>query len=487
MPSARVAGNVPAVTRPAQAGTALAIVLLASLAAINAYAAPRRPQVVYPAFDVTVTSFNPTTQGFDFTNHFSYDLSVSVDGKKLQFSGGYGLCGGMTYAALDTFYASNGTTAPPGPLNTFGGSVAPQSGPLYQYFVNRQYASLGGNVLLTLLKYEVSPQETSLGVTGLDEMSYKAFTNQIVPAINAGHPVPILLLENRANPADDHQELVIGYFRRVNPGGQAVLEVYDPNYPDRVMYLNTAEKNPTLPSRTESSDMAGQNPVGSFLGFFVTNDNYSANTPYWANAQPTGNLLQDPAGGGVIGASNQTSVVDPPSWDTTGSFTVAQYGAPGFPASPGSGGPNLFAGGPATSPVSSAREIIPLTTDASQFNTGDWSATLSADLGGYASQPYEMVLTADFLNTSGVPLSTITVGPISAAERQAATELLPVSATARVPAGTTTVRVTMTAAAPIFPGPGGYNTAFADDVSLVLTKPKFVFTPVPPIRRSGRS
>jgi hypothetical protein len=173
---------------------------------------------------------------------------VSVERKEFQFSGGYGLCGGLTYAALDTFYASNGSTAPPGPLNSLGGSVAPQNGPLYQYILDRQYASLGGNVLPTLLKYEISPQETAAGLTGLDEMSYKAFTNQIVPAINTGHPVPIFLLENRTNPADDHQELVIGYFRRVNPGSQAVLEDYDPNHPDQVMHLNTAEKAPPFPA-----------------------------------------------------------------------------------------------------------------------------------------------------------------------------------------------------------------------------------------------
>ena len=465
--------------RLTRAATGLAVVLLASLTAVNAYAAQRTAFTVYPAFDVTVTSFNPITQGFDFVNDFSYDLSASVDGKEFQFSGGYGLCGGMTYAALDTFYASNGSTAPPGPLNSFGESVAPQNGPIYQYILNRQYASLGGNVLPTLLKYDISPQETTAGLTGLDEMSYKAFTNQIQPAINAGHPVPILLLENRTNPADDHQELVIGYFRRVNPGGQAVLEVYDPNHPDQVMYLNTAEKNPTLPSRTESSDMAGQDTVGSFLGFFVTNDNYGPNTPYWANAQPTGNLLQDPAGEGVTGTSNQTSVINPPSWDTTGSFTVAQYGAPGFPTSPGPGSPNLFAGGPASSQVSSANETISLAPDTSQLNVGNWWATLSADLGGYASQPYEMLLSADFLNSSGVPLSTMTVGPVTAAERQGATELLPESVMAKVPVGTTSVRVTMTATEPISPGPGDYNTAFADNVSLVLSKP-FVIRPLPP-------
>jgi hypothetical protein len=42
--------------------------------------------------------------------------------------------------------------------------------------------------------------------------------------------------------------------------------------------------------------MAGQDPVGSFLGFFVTSGNYNPNTPYWGNAQPTGNLVQDQSG-----------------------------------------------------------------------------------------------------------------------------------------------------------------------------------------------
>ena len=440
----------------------------------SAGAAPRPALTAYPLTDLTVTSFNPAVDGFGFVNDFDYDLSVSVRGKQFSFSGQYGLCGGMTYAALDTFYASNGTAVPPG-------VVTPQSGPLYDYILTRQYDSLGGNVLPTLLKYEISPQETEAGLTGLDEMSYHAFTNQIVPAINAGHPVPILLLESRTNPSDDHQELVIGYFRRDGSNGQAVLEVYDPNHPGATMYLNTAEKNPNLPSRTESADMTGLDTVGGFLGFFVTNDNYSAEVPYWANAKPTGNLVQNPSGiyddEAIV---NGATLVYPQQWGTTGQFTLLQYGTAGFSeAQSPNNGWSVFAGGP-TNGGSTAYQLIPLADDTGLFSGGDWAATLSGDLGGYESLPYEMSVTATFLNASAASLGTLTIGPVTAADRQDVTELLPEGATEKVPVGTQAVRVTMAATSPQAPGPGGFNTAYADNISLTFAQALHVLHFPPP-------
>ena len=66
-----------------------------------------------PTFAPAGASFN--SQGFDFVNQFTNNqFSVVIDGHNLDFDRTYGLCGGMVYAALDTFLAGNGTTTPEG-------------------------------------------------------------------------------------------------------------------------------------------------------------------------------------------------------------------------------------------------------------------------------------------------------------------------------------------------------------------------------------
>ncbi len=81
----------------------------------NPFAAPAGA-----TFDPTSSTFAPEgagfdSQGFDFINQFTNNaFTLSVDGYHLDFEHTYGLCGGMTYAALDTFLAGNGTSTPPG-------------------------------------------------------------------------------------------------------------------------------------------------------------------------------------------------------------------------------------------------------------------------------------------------------------------------------------------------------------------------------------
>jgi hypothetical protein len=471
-------------------------------------------------FDPTTSAFTPAganfdSQGFDFINQFTNNkFSLSVDGHNLDFTRTYGLCGGMVYAALDTFLAGNGTTTPEGwltgPSPGTGLLGPPESGPVFNYLYMRELNSLQANnyaaVREMLHMMLLDPYESQR------ERETSHYFGAITKSIDSGVPVPLLLVEalSLGQVFENHQVLATGYFYRGGPQGQLVVQIYDPNFPGRFMYLNTHNTyndESQYPSEIETYDAAGAEYSGvHFYGFFTTPYSYVA--PRWAAAKPSGNLLNDPAADwtasdwnlttasngsapgtveapqtGLGAAAGSASVVAPPDWTTSGNFTVVQYEvpfkrlpAPGQPTFPTTeygasidGGENYFAGGPDNT-ASSATQAIDLEYDATLdalVDAGQQVATLSADLGGSSSEPAEMVVTASFQSATGAPLGSLSIGPVSAADRDDQTGLLARSAAALIPKGTRAIDVTMAASG----GAAGdqYDTAFADNLSLTIT------------------
>jgi hypothetical protein len=191
-------------------------------------------------------------------------------------------------------------------------------------------------------------------------------------------------------------------------------------------------------------------------------------------AVPTGNLVQNPNAEIGTGASD-SSTVSPtpiPGWITTPNFTEHVYSETGaFPDPDASssigGGAQFFAGGPNAADdnaTETARQDVSVAASASEIDAGEVAATLSAALGGYSSQEDNAMVTASFLNANGNSLGKANVGPVTASDRSGETVLLRRSATANVPAGTRTIRVTITAKRL----EGTYNDGYADNVSLSL-------------------
>ena len=480
-------------------------------------------------FDATTSTFAPqgagfASQGFDFVNQFTNNaFTLTVDGYHLDFEHTYGLCGGMTYAALDTYLAGNGTTtlegSQTGSLSVGAGLLSPpESGPLFDYLYTRQLNSLEASnfsaVREMLHMMLLDPFESQR------ERETSHYFGGITRSIDAGQPVPLLLVEalSPSQVFDNHQVLATGYFYRGGPQGQLVVQVYDPNFPGRFMYLNTHNTyndESQYPSEIETYDAAGSEYSGlHFYGFFTTPYSYVA--PRWALAKPTGNLLNDPGAdwtdstwnltttsSGAPPGSSETpkpelgepaglaSAIAPPDWTPVGSFTVVQYGKP-QKRRPGpaflataygagiNGGQNYFAGGPGNS-ASGASQIIYLDDDSALdalIDAGQQIATLSGDLGGSGAEPAEMVVTANFQSAAGTPLGAFSIGPVSAADRSDQTELLARNAVALIPKGTRTIDVTMSAS-------GGaanqYNTAFADNLSLTIATNPGISVPLPTV------
>jgi RHS repeat-associated protein len=183
------------------------------------------------------------------------------------------------------------------------------------------------------------------------------------------------------------------------------------------------------------------------------------------------NLIVNGNGEAALGADSDNVAASVPGWNRTGNFTTVQWEGPGgFPnqviPGPVNRGANFFAGGP-NNGFSSAYQDIDVSSAASAIDGASVQYDFSAYLGGYASQGDNAVITADFKNTAGTILATITLGPLTSYDRHNSSGLWPRSATGSLPAGTRTITVTMN----MTRQDGSYNDGYADNLALVLAAP----------------
>ena len=181
------------------------------------------------------------------------------------------------------------------------------------------------------------------------------------------------------------------------------------------------------------------------------------------------NVLHNGDAEAGFGATDATKSVKPEGWQTTGDFTVVEYDAKGEFAdhsTPGSttGGLNYFAGGNA--PLSTATQTVSLAAIATDIDAGRVAYDLSAKLGGYGSRDDNAAVTVAFLAANGASLVQVEIGPVKADERLYNTAFVNHDTAGAVPKGarSAVVSIVLTRAG------DGYNHAFADNVSLVLTR-----------------
>lgn len=192
-----------------------------------------------------------------------------------------------------------------------------------------------------------------------------------------------------------------------------------------------------------------------------------------ASTVPAGNLITNPgaeAGDGSTIAPDG-SVVPIPGWETTSSFTAIQYGVGELPSTAVSaeigGGTNFFGGGPSNHD-SSASQLIDVSDAASEIDTGEANATLSAHMGGRLAEGDKGPVDAIFLDADGAELGRVTLAEVRPMERARLTILIPRTTTGDVPIGTRSVRVVMTAVVT----QGGSNDTYFDNLSLTLDAPE---------------
>lgn len=171
------------------------------------------------------------------------------------------------------------------------------------------------------------------------------------------------------------------------------------------------------------------------------------------------------------------------SAEPVGSVTgwVVAQGAPalvgydvggGYPtaADPGPArrGSRFFSGG--NSPRTALVQDIALPasgqTGRGAVDAGRVRYTLTAHLGGYATQEDGARLSVEFRDAAGTPVALSVLGPVTAAERGGRTGLLERTASAAVPPGSRTARLLL-----VFTRSGGgtSNDGYADAMTLGLT------------------
>ena len=176
-------------------------------------------------------------------------------------------------------------------------------------------------------------------------------------------------------------------------------------------------------------------------------------------------------GGAELGqaAANSGQIFAPQAWTTTGELTQVLYGASGFPTAANSnaikGGKAFFAGGNVALSTATQTDSVP-SSWLKQVLRGRVKAVLSADLGGYAGQQDSATVVAHFLDSGGVELKTLQIGPVTVSARSGLTKLLPRTATVAVPVQTQDITIVITSTRV----DGQYNDAYVDNVSLVLKR-----------------
>jgi hypothetical protein len=185
---------------------------------------------------------------------------------------------------------------------------------------------------------------------------------------------------------------------------------------------------------------------------------------------PSGNLIVNPGAEAGAGAPDASQQLPLPGWTVESTFTAVEYGAPGFlTVADGAalgGGANFFAGGPGGA-TSAGTQVVDVSGAAAEIDAGKVTATLSALLGGYATQTDHATVTATFLNAAGAPAGTVGLPTVAPAERGSVTALVARSASGPVPAGTRGISVRIDA----IRDEGSYNDGYVDNVRLVLAGP----------------
>jgi uncharacterized protein (TIGR03437 family) len=187
------------------------------------------------------------------------------------------------------------------------------------------------------------------------------------------------------------------------------------------------------------------------------------------------NLVQNPgAEDGSAAAHNFTDPqVIPPSWTTTGGFSVAAYGGGDFLSTsttayiPVDHGARFFYGGPGNQ-RSTATQTIDLSGAATEIDAGRVKFYLSGYLGfigGSYDTIYLINLKAEFQDASGKALLTSTAAGPAGADISVDSGLLLRTAQGFLPANVRKAKVTID----LYTGSSGRNGYAADNISLVLT------------------
>jgi hypothetical protein len=187
------------------------------------------------------TRFSASRDGFAFINHAGADTSTLL-GKAL-----IGICGGMSYAALDYYYQGS----------------RPATSGIDAFLLRRDVQSLvanGGSFAL----WSIAPDEPDADSDwGVATATRCVVLPQLAEELRRG-PVPLGLVKARdlGHIGRNHQVVAYGLTRK---GSTVTVRIYDPNHPgsdDTLLSLDLARGGRVL-------QYSGGAAVDTWRGFFI--------------------------------------------------------------------------------------------------------------------------------------------------------------------------------------------------------------------------
>lgn len=197
------------------------------------------------------TRFDPAVHGFRFPNRFPGGAVIGEINRQgrlseltgigvpravrqlagmtqeAQFWGTFGLCGGMSWAALDRFLAGGEAPAE---------ASSPQPGSeLFSELVKRQVDSMRRQQMIgRCLTWQLLPAKAPWWLPwteGIQEKTGRREWPVLRSSLDRKVPVSLTLIRvaGVSDPSDNHQVVAIGYERETN--GVVMVRLYDPNHP----------------------------------------------------------------------------------------------------------------------------------------------------------------------------------------------------------------------------------------------------------------
>jgi hypothetical protein len=202
-----------------------------------------------------------------------------------------------------------------------------------------------------------------------------------------------------------------------------------------------------------------------------SNDGYIDNLQFTLDS----NLIVDGDSSAAMCSHSGWEETTLPGWTiSSGSpSTLCYANTDGFPdasipgAQPGDG---YFSGGARGS--SSMTQTVNVAADASAIDSGVATYNLSGWLGGYGSENSYATLNATFLNSSGASVGSTQIGPVTAADRNNATEFLQRVASGPIPVGARSIKLDLSFTySPVYASNDGYAQGLSLTVSPSIAPP----------------
>jgi murein DD-endopeptidase MepM/ murein hydrolase activator NlpD/uncharacterized protein YgiM (DUF1202 family) len=182
------------------------------------------------------TGFLPAKKGFRFPNsfviHFPVNYQIPFVGPLSLQDIFYGLCGGMSFAALDYFHA--------GAIVPSWNEVDQIDPKLFSYLCERQLDSLSVPVVLQVIQWMLlEDRAIASRMTRVEIPKLRRMLDHGEPAVLA-----LIRVQGAGNPTNNHQVVAVGYEAASDAKGIKIF-LYDPNHPseDPVIDIQYANRN----------------------------------------------------------------------------------------------------------------------------------------------------------------------------------------------------------------------------------------------------